>query len=86
MFLNNAGKMIQAVWDEIPANYPGIVIDAFIVMPNQIQGIVVIVGAAPCGRPGPNGQVRGPIGQPQGVAPTEIRKPITEYGMEAWMA
>jgi len=51
MWLNDAGKMIQAVWDEIPAYYLGIDIDSFIVMPNHIHGIVVIVGAAPRGRP-----------------------------------
>ena len=73
MRLNDAGRMVNTVWDEIPAHYPGINVDAFIVMPNHIHGIVVIVGAAPRGRPGPepsnNGQQPGP-GQPQGVAPT----------------
>ena len=65
MRLNDAGKMIQVVWDEIPAYYPGIDIDSFIVMPNHIHGIVVIVGAAPRGRPESayspqNGQAQGP--------------------------
>jgi hypothetical protein len=31
MRLNDAGKTIQSVWDEIPAHYPGIDVDAFIV-------------------------------------------------------
>ncbi|QFY91129.1 transposase [Magnetovirga frankeli] len=79
MRMNDAGKMIQAVWDEIPANYPGVDIDSFIVMPNHIHGIVVIVGAAPRGRPdsaySQDGQARGPIGQPQGVAPTRLSLP-----------
>jgi REP element-mobilizing transposase RayT len=73
MRLNDAGKMIQAVWDEIPAYYPGIDIDAFIVMPNHIHGIVVIVGAARCGRPdttAPRG--RSDEGHPQGGAPTAV--------------
>ncbi len=76
MRLNDAGRMVQAVWDEIPAHYPGIDIDAFIVMPNHIHGIIVIVGAAPCGRPdsacSPNGQARGNDGQARGPAPTEL--------------
>ncbi len=60
MRLKDAGKMIQAVWDEIPAYYPGIDIDSFIVMPNHIHGIVVIVGAAPRGRSDDgNGQAQG---------------------------
>lgn len=77
MQANDAGEMIQTVWDEIPTHYPGIDIDEFVVMPNHIHGIIAIVGAAPCGRPGseqpePIGQPRqtGKTGQPQGVAPT----------------
>jgi REP element-mobilizing transposase RayT len=58
MVLNEAGKMVQTVWDEIPEHYPGIETDAFVIMPNHIHGIVVIVGQ-------PQGD-----GQPQGVAPT----------------
>ncbi len=59
MRLNDAGGMIQTVWDEMPLNYPGIETDEFVVMPNHIHGIVVIgVGACPCacpdsGRPQP---------------------------------
>jgi REP element-mobilizing transposase RayT len=59
--LNDAGKMVQAVWDDIPSHYAGIDTDAFIIMPNHIHAIIVIVGAAPCGRPdSDNGQARGP--------------------------
>lgn len=47
MRLNDAGEMVQMVWDEIPANYPGVNIDQIVIMPNHIHGIVVTVGAAP---------------------------------------
>ncbi len=84
MRLNDAGRMIQSVWCEIPAFYSGVDVDEFVVMPNHIHGIVVLVGAAPRGRPGypvagdVTGQARGPgptltgdvIGQAQGPAPT----------------
>jgi REP element-mobilizing transposase RayT len=43
MQLNDAGRMIQQVWDEIPSRYPGVDIDAFVVMPNHVHGIVVLV-------------------------------------------
>lgn len=46
-----AGKMVQAVWDEIPVNYPGIDVAEFVLMPNHVHGVIVIVGAPPCGRP-----------------------------------
>jgi REP element-mobilizing transposase RayT len=58
MRLNAAGQMAQTVWNELPAYYSGVDIDAFVIMPNHIHGIAVVapavgVGAAPCGRPDP---------------------------------
>ncbi len=80
--LDEAGQMIQSVWDEIPAFYPGVDTDTFVVMPNHVHGIIVLVGATPRGRPvsfdHPTlGQAQGPAptvgdaasGQAQGVAP-----------------
>jgi REP element-mobilizing transposase RayT len=61
MRLNQSGRMVETVWEEIPCFYPGIDIDTFIVMPNHVHGII-LVGAAPRGRPD--------SWQPQGVAPT----------------
>jgi putative transposase len=57
MRLNDAGRMVRTVWDELPIFYPGVDIDEFVVMPNHIHGIIVLVGAAPRGRPeiGPDG-------------------------------
>ena len=91
MVLNNAGTMIQTVWNEIPFHYNGTEIDEFVVMPNHIHGIIVIgaVGATPCGCPDPdpgtgesgqnNGQAQGPgnNGQVQGPAPTGITGPLS---------
>ena len=42
MVLNEAGRIIQTVWDAIPEHHPGIENDAFVIMPNHIHGIVVI--------------------------------------------
>jgi putative transposase len=46
MHLNNAGLIIQRVWDELTMFYPNIETDEFIIMPDHIHGII-IVGAAP---------------------------------------
>jgi REP element-mobilizing transposase RayT len=67
MHLNDAGRMVKTVWDEIPVFYPGVDIDAFVIMPNHIHGIIVLVGAAPRGRPD-WGRAQG---QAQGPAPTD---------------
>jgi len=76
--LSDAGQMVWVVWSELPAHYPGVDINMFIVMPNHVHGIVVLtgtgrVGAGPraCPIDWDTGQLLGNnIGQPQGVAPT----------------
>jgi len=47
MHLSEPGQMVQTVWDDLPNHYAGVETDAFIVMPNHVHGIVVLVGAAP---------------------------------------
>jgi len=47
MQLNAAGLMAQAVWEDLPNYYAGIDPDSFVVMPNHIHGIVVLVRAGP---------------------------------------
>ncbi len=56
MVLNDAGKMVQDIWIEIPEYYDGIEIDTFQIMPNHIHGIIVLVGAVPRACPRRGGQ------------------------------
>ena len=61
MQLNAAGEMMLEVWNDLPTYYRGVQIDAFVVMPDHIHGIVILesntkaglVGAGPRARPGP---------------------------------
>ena len=58
MVLNDAGRMVNIIWNELPINYPGVNIDEFQIMPNHVHGIIVL----------DNGQARGPAptnGQPR---------------------
>jgi len=41
--LNDAGRIIQAAWDKLPDHYPGVECAEFIVMPNHVHGIIVLV-------------------------------------------
>ncbi len=34
--------MISRVWRELPERYPGVALDAFIVMPDHLHGIIVL--------------------------------------------
>jgi putative transposase len=47
MRLNEAGRMVQAVWEELSIHCPGAKGDRFVVMPNHFHGIIVLVGAGP---------------------------------------
>ena len=68
--LNDAGRMVHRVWNELPLFYPGVDIDAFQIMPNHFHGIILLVGAGPRACPTPDtGQPQG-NGQPRGVALT----------------
>ena len=43
MYLNDAGKMVQMIWNEIPIYYTGFRLHEFVIMPNHIHGIIEII-------------------------------------------
>ena len=45
MVLNEAGKVAEKCWLEIPAHFKNVVLHAFVIMPNHVHGILEIVGA-----------------------------------------
>jgi REP element-mobilizing transposase RayT len=42
---NDAGRMVERWWNELPRAFADIETDAFVVMPNHVHGVVVLVGA-----------------------------------------
>ena len=42
MQLNDAGKMAERCWVDIPAHFPSVELDEFVIMPNHIHGIIVL--------------------------------------------
>ena len=44
MILNNYGKIAKKFWDEIIYHYQNVEIDEFVIMPNHIHWIIIIVG------------------------------------------
>ena len=43
MRLNDAGRMVQSVWEGLPRHYAGMDIDEFVVMPNHVHGILTLL-------------------------------------------
>jgi putative transposase len=44
MRLNEAGEIAQRCWENIPHHFPLVELDAFMIMPNHVHGIIVIQG------------------------------------------
>jgi REP element-mobilizing transposase RayT len=73
MEVSPAGAMVQTVREELPCAYPGVEIDAFVVMPNHVHDIVYLL-------PDESERIRisgeddgnGGQGQALGPAPTRI--------------
>ena len=40
--LNEMGTIVQRIWEDLPTHYSGIDLDAFIVMPNHMHGIIIL--------------------------------------------
>lgn len=42
MRLNVAGQIVATIWQSIPRHFPGVTLEAWIIMPNHLHGIIVI--------------------------------------------
>lgn len=54
MCLNDAGKMVEKIWNKVIQNDKSLISNIFVIMPNHFHAIINIdtsVGAHPCGRP-----------------------------------
>jgi putative transposase len=42
MHVNALGRIVQECWDEIPFHFPRVSLDAFVIMPNHVHGILFL--------------------------------------------
>lgn len=77
MRLNNAGRIADQCWRDIPAHFPHVALDAFVMMPNHVHGILWIAaddddaGARHVG-------ARHAAPLPDAAAPTDVAPPRME--------
>jgi putative transposase len=45
MRLNDIGLIVEVCWRAIPDHFPHVLLDRYIVMPNHVHGIILIVGS-----------------------------------------
>ncbi len=49
MRLNALGTLVETCWHALPTHYPHVELDAFVVMPNHVHGILALADEAPKG-------------------------------------
>jgi len=42
MSLNDAGKIVESTWNDLPGHYAHVALDEFVIMPDHVHGIIVI--------------------------------------------
>jgi hypothetical protein len=73
MQLSEAGKIAYRCWEEIPLHFPHTALDEFIIMPDHMHGIVVILGEDDYGESYEDGS-----GGVQLNAPRELNAPSAD--------
>jgi REP element-mobilizing transposase RayT len=53
MRLNESGRIVYDAWRDLPNHYPHVELDAFVVMPNHVHMIVVLIPAGAGFKPAP---------------------------------
>ncbi|MDP9372578.1 MAG: transposase [Chloroflexota bacterium] len=76
---NAYGAIVARCWDDLPRHYPTVELDAFVVMPNHIHGIIVLTD------PLPNDVGAGlkPAPPPDGGTPARMREGVEEESRQA---
>ncbi len=52
MILNDAGKFVAHIWQSLPNRFPNLTLDAFVVMPNHVHGILFLDNPKSSPKPG----------------------------------
>lgn len=73
--LNSSGKIVSDFWYAIPTHFPNVDLDAFIVMPDHVHGILIL-NDVPCNR-------RGAVPAPAVTAPVALISTIPAPGVTA---
>ena len=79
MVLNSTGRVVENVWNELPEHYQHVELDAFVIMPNHVHGIIVLTTDATVGAGlKPVGKIESTVGAGLKPAPTKKRHALPE--------
>ena len=77
--LNAFGEIVQACWRDLPAHYPHVILDIFVVMPNHVHSILVLSdvgGGSPPRSTTPGRGDRAPTGDDAGPDSCLLQIPV----------
>jgi REP-associated tyrosine transposase len=43
MVLSDEGRVVEGSWNDLPHHYPHVQLDAFVIMPNHVHGIIMLM-------------------------------------------
>jgi putative transposase len=72
---NAYGDVVAACWDEIPTHFPTVDLDAFVVMPNHVHGVIVLAYTVGARSPRPYHGGETTPGMETGVETMPLRNP-----------
>jgi putative transposase len=79
------GEIVENQWTNLPRHYPHIEIEAFVLMPNHVHGVIVIVGAgwepAPTGSDAKPDHPRGGDTALEGLEPAPTESVAKQHGV-----
>ena len=78
MVLNEVGRIVDSVWNNLPGHYANIELDSACIMPNHFHGIINIVDGADIVGAGLKPALTEPAPEP---APTEPASAVRHHGL-----
>ena len=86
MQLNEIGKSAHRMWEEIPIHFPHVEIDASVIMPNHVHGVIVIPNApvgATHASPLPSGPPKRSLGAIIGAYKSAVSRHANRLGLSS---
>lgn len=84
--LSPVGEVINAVWQETPSHFPDLILDEWVVMPNHLHGIVVLLASAGTRRTShdrPRGLKAGSLGAVVGSFKSAVSRRVAASDLSA---
>lgn len=81
VILNRTGQIVLSAWQGLPARFPFIELDAFVVMPNHVHGVIVLKPrrGEPCVRPKRGDHKDRPYPTPRGTPAFSLARIIQAF-------